>query len=155
MPTRHLVSLLLLALAGCGASDPEATTPPPSSGSGRPPDHIVVDHILIGVKSAAFPDGKRSPAEAKAFAYALYAKLKGGADWATAKRESSEDPPPGGPYAMCNRGVRPTAPDEISRVNMVPAFGDVGFSLEIGGMGMADYDARKSPFGYHIIKRVK
>ncbi|MEM9380014.1 MAG: peptidylprolyl isomerase [Planctomycetota bacterium] len=41
------------------------------------------------------------------------------------------------------------------RTGLVPAFGDVGFSLEVGEVGLATFDEKASPFGYHIIKRVK
>ncbi len=117
------------------------------------PDRISVDHILIGVKSADFPDGKRNAADARKFAYDLLAQVQQGGDWAALKRANSEDPPPGGPYAMSNRGVRP-ARGEYPRDGMVPAFGDVGFALEVGAVGMADHDPRTSPFGFHLIKRV-
>ena len=118
------------------------------------PDHIAVDHILIGVEGARGLASTRSVAEAKAFAYDLLAKLRAGGDWAKAKRENSEDPPPGGPYGLANHGVKPAA-GEHGRGNMVPAFGDVGFTLAVGAIGMADFDARKSPYGFHLIKRVK
>jgi parvulin-like peptidyl-prolyl isomerase len=38
---------------------------------------------------------------------------------------------------------------------MVPAFGNVGFSLAPGEIGMAEYDPRTSPYGWHIIKRLE
>ena len=133
---------------------PLAPTAAPADREPPPPDHISVDHILIGVKSPSFPDGKRDAATAKTFAYDLLAKIRAGADWAKSKREHSEDPPPGGPYGLANRGVKPTGRGEYPRDQMVPAFGDVGFSLEVGAIGMADFDARTSPFGYHLIKRV-
>ena len=37
---------------------------------------------------------------------------------------------------------------------MVPAFGDVGFALAVGEVGLADYEKDASPFGWHIIKRL-
>lgn len=40
------------------------------------------------------------------------------------------------------------------RAAMVPAFGDVGFGLQIGEVGLAEYDEAKSPFGWHVIKRL-
>jgi hypothetical protein len=40
------------------------------------------------------------------------------------------------------------------RAAMVPAFGDVGFSLEVGEVGLAGYDEKASPFGWHVIKRI-
>lgn len=41
------------------------------------------------------------------------------------------------------------------REQMVPAFGDVGFSLEPGGVGLATFDEKTSPFGFHVIRRVQ
>jgi hypothetical protein len=158
-PRLSLAALLVLAACGgdnatssAGAQAPASQEPMDPS---RPPSRISVDHILVGVKSARFPQGKRSEAEARAFAYDLLAKVKAGADWAAAKRDHSEDPPPGGPYAIANRGVAPASADEFGRDEMVPAFGDVGFALQVGEIGIADYSATKSPFGFHLIKRVK
>ena len=56
---------------------------------------------------------------------------------------------------MANEGVTPRDRNDFPRGNMAKAFGDVGFSLDIGAMGMADYDSKTSPFGFHIIKRIK
>ncbi|MEM6570705.1 MAG: peptidylprolyl isomerase [Planctomycetota bacterium] len=42
-----------------------------------------------------------------------------------------------------------------ARTGMVPAFGDVGFSLKVGEVGFAVYDPQTSKYGYHIIKRVE
>jgi hypothetical protein len=38
---------------------------------------------------------------------------------------------------------------------MVRAFGDIGFSLEVGGVGLAVYDSAMSKYGWHIIKRLE
>jgi len=43
---------------------------------------------------------------------------------------------------------------EHPRGAMVPAFGDVGFSLDVDGIGVAEYNEASSPFGWHIIKRL-
>lgn len=40
------------------------------------------------------------------------------------------------------------------RAAMVPAFGDVGFALEVGEVGVASFDEQASPFGWHVIKRL-
>lgn len=39
------------------------------------------------------------------------------------------------------------------RNQLVPAFGDTGFQLEVGEVGVATYDPQASPFGWHIILR--
>ena len=40
------------------------------------------------------------------------------------------------------------------RAAMVPAFGDVGFGLQVGEVGVASFDEKSSPFGWHVIKRL-
>jgi peptidyl-prolyl cis-trans isomerase D len=159
MRIRSSLVVAALTLGACAGdarkpspmANPPTPSPAPYSSSA---DHISVDHILIAVKNSRMPAVRRTEAEARKIAEDLLAKLRAGGDWAAAKRTNSEDPPPGGPYGMSNRGVRPVG-GEIPRDSMVPAFGDVGFSLAVGEMGLASYDARTSPFGFHIIKRVK
>ncbi|MGE0552335.1 MAG: peptidylprolyl isomerase [Gemmatimonadales bacterium] len=46
-------------------------------------------------------------------------------------------------------------PDYYPRQGMAPAFGDVGWRLQVGQIGVAPFDPDKSPFGWHIIKRVE
>lgn len=41
------------------------------------------------------------------------------------------------------------------RDEMVPAFGNVGFPLAVGEVGLAPYHPKDSSFGFHIIKRLK
>jgi parvulin-like peptidyl-prolyl isomerase len=107
------------------------------------------------VTSSRMPTARRSEAEARALAQELLEKLRAGGDWAAAKHEYSDDPPPGGPYSLSNGGVPPAGADEHPRRAMVRAFGDVAFSLEVGEIGLAEYDAKASPFGFHLIKRLK
>jgi hypothetical protein len=38
---------------------------------------------------------------------------------------------------------------------MIPAFGNVGFALKVGEIGIASYDEQSSPYGWHIIKRLE
>lgn len=42
-----------------------------------------------------------------------------------------------------------------SRDQMVPGFGDLAFSLEVGDVGIVPYDAKSSPFGWHVLKRLE
>lgn len=42
----------------------------------------------------------------------------------------------------------------LPRSGMAPAFGDIGFNLKVGEIGMAQYDKQTSPFGIHVIKRI-
>jgi peptidyl-prolyl cis-trans isomerase D len=119
------------------------------------PDRIQVQHILVGYKGSV--PGKnitRSKDEAKTLAYDLLKQAQGGTDFDDLVRRHTDDSPPG-IYGMANDGVRPAGRDEYARGGMVGAFGDVGFRLQPGEIGIADYDQRTSPYGWHIIKRIK
>jgi parvulin-like peptidyl-prolyl isomerase len=110
---------------------------------------------LIGFKgSVPGKDLTRTQEEAKKLAYDLLAQAKGGADFDKLVAANTDDSPPG-IYAMSNKGVQPSGPDEYAREGMVPAFGNVGFTLNVGEIGIADYDPQTSPYGYHVIKRIK
>jgi parvulin-like peptidyl-prolyl isomerase len=120
----------------------------------REPDHIQVQHILIGFQGSV--PGKpirRSKDEAKTLAYQLLEEARTGADFDELVRKHTDDSPPG-IYGMSNRGVAP-ARGEYARDGMVPAFGNAGFPLQVGEIGIADYDQRSSPYGWHIVKRLK
>ena len=41
----------------------------------------------------------------------------------------------------------------LPRGQMVPGFGNIGFALEVGEIGISNFDKIDSPFGWHIIKR--
>jgi parvulin-like peptidyl-prolyl isomerase len=155
-------SLLALLLSACGDSEskpsaPSGTGPSAATHVPRPAGHIVVDHILIKVRSRQSPQATRDETDARMAAYELLDQLKAGGNWATLKRANSEDGSPGapgGPYALADRGLTPAA-DERSRDGMVAAFGDVGFRLAVGEMAIANYDPATSPYGFHIIKRIE
>lgn len=42
-----------------------------------------------------------------------------------------------------------------SREQMVPGFADVAFGLAPGEVGIAPHDAQRSPYGWHVIKRLE
>ena len=140
----------LLLLSACGGEEPRLDPGPAEPAL----DGVVLDHILIAVKNPRIPSGK-TPEEAKTIAYDLLKQLEAGANWAELKRKHSADPPPGGPYTILNKGQPDRANFIFVRGDMAPAFEAVGYSLDVGKMGIADFDPRTSPFGFHIIKRVK
>jgi len=118
------------------------------------PQRVQVQHILIGFAGSV--PGKaitRSKEEAKTLAYQILERARKGEDFDELVREYTDDSPPG-IYGMAGAGVAPAA-GEYSRSGMVPAFGNVGFSISPGNIGIADYDPTASPFGWHIIKRLK
>jgi hypothetical protein len=120
------------------------------------PDHIKVQHILIGFTGSV--PGKnitRTKEEARTLAYSLLDSAKAGVSYDDLVARHTDDAAPG-IYGMSNRGVTSAGPPkEYPRENMVPAFGNVGFKLAVGEIGVADYDPKTSPYGYHVIKRVE
>jgi hypothetical protein len=120
------------------------------------PDHVTVQHILIAFRGS-LPDPKvtRSRADAEKLALEIFERAKAGEDFDAMVKTYTNDSYPG-IYKMSNRGVTPDpARREFSRTRMVQAFGDVGFGLEVGGVGLAVYEPATSKYGWHIIKRLE
>ena len=118
------------------------------------PQHVQVQHILIGFAGSIPGKGiTRTKEDAKKLAYEILEKARAGADFDSLVKQYTEDSPPG-IYGMSGKGVAP-GPGEYARDGMVPAFGNVGFAISPGNIGIADYDPAASPYGYHIIKRLK
>lgn len=140
-----------------GAAVTEGTKAAPGTMPVKPavePQHVQVQHILIGFAGSIPGKGiTRTKEEAKKLAYEVLEKARSGADFETLVRQYTDDSPPG-IYGMSGVGVAP-AQGEYPRNQMVPAFGNVGFAISPGNIGIADYDPTTSPYGWHIIKRLK
>mgnify|MGYP001819405519 CR=1 FL=1 len=149
MRIRPLLSLMTLVLIFFAI-----LTPPPAAGpKAEGPDKLVVQHILIGFKrSIAGKKITRTKKEAKLLAEELLKRAREGEDFDALVKEYTDDRYPGY-IAMANLGVDPLG--GMSRRDMVDGFGDVSFSLEVGEIGMSPWHGRKSPFGWHIIKRLE
>jgi parvulin-like peptidyl-prolyl isomerase len=115
------------------------------------PERIEIQHVLISFAGTG-TKARRSQAEAAELAAATLARANAGEDFDALVRELTDDSPPG-IYRLSNNGVSP-ASGEYPRNRMVAAFGNVGFGLGAGDIGMADFDPRTSPYGWHIIKRL-
>jgi hypothetical protein len=121
------------------------------------PERVTVQHILIAFKGSLPNDTKvtRSKEDAEKLALQVFERAKAGEDFAAMVKTYTNDSYPG-IYKMTNIGVTPDrSKQEYSRTGMVKAFGDVGFSLEVGGVGLAVYDPATSKYGWHIIKRLE
>ena len=117
------------------------------------PAHVEVQHILIGFAGSVPGKGiTRTKADAKKLADEILDKARKGANFDTLVAKYTDDSPPG-IYRMAAEGVPPQA-GEFGRHQMVPAFGNVGFSISPGNIDIAEYDPT-SPFGWHIIKRLR
>jgi len=157
-----LTSLLLLSACGSDTTTTPADAPANSAAAQagadmdaaikalmakpeQPDESIEVQHILIAFQGAPRMTGiTRSKDEAKALAQKVYAEAIGGGDFDALVKQYTNDSAPG-IYPMTKAG----------RAGMVKGFGDVGFRLKVGEIGVSPWDATASPFGWHIIKRLK
>ena len=101
-------------------------------------EQVCAAHVLVKVQGDAGGEG-HPDAEARSLAQALLTKLRGGADFATVAKASSEDK--GSAEAGGDLGCFP-------RGRMVTEFDNAAFGLDAG----ATSDLVKTPFGYHIIR---
>jgi len=141
------VLIVLLVAIDMGSASPARPTEP---------DRVAVQHILIAFKGS-IPKATviRTREEAQKLAHEVFERAKKGEDFDALVKQYTDDEYPG-VYRMANIGITPDpSKQEYSRAGMVKGFGDVSFSLEVGGIGMAEYDPQKSKFGWHIIKRTE
>ena len=157
-----ILSLVAALGWGCGGGAETKPEPKPlpkleasdmSTPPVKEPDRITVAHVLISFAGAG-TEARRSKAEAEKLANDVLARAKKGEDFDKMMKDLSDDTG-GGVYSMTNTGVKPSSGDEYPRKGMVAAFGDVGFKLEVGGVGMSTFDPKTSPYGWHVIKRLK
>ncbi len=121
-----------------------------------PPEHIVVQHVLIGFQGSIRDKSiARTQADAEKLANDVLARARAGENFDALVQAHTDDQFPG-VYALANTGVTPdAAKGEYPRDGMVKGFSDAAFELSPGNVGMSPYDATKSPFGWHIIKRLE
>ncbi len=117
-------------------------------------DEIQVQHLLIAYDRAGIPGVTRTLEEAEQLTAELWQKIKDGADFDALIKEHTNDSPPG-IYGMTMVGPGDRNKLLFPRTGMVAAFGDVGWRLKVGEYGVAPHHARTSPYGWHIIKRLK
>jgi len=166
-PLKPLALLAVLVLAAPGAlragetPQPESAVPGGASKAAAAPkspvaepEHVVVQHILVGF-AGSVPGTKitRTTEEARTLAEELLARARKGEDFDSLVKQYTADSAPG-IYGLANTGVQPGTA-ESSRGRMVKGFGDTSFSLAVGEVGMAAYDPKTSPYGWHIVKRLK
>ncbi len=118
------------------------------------PQHVTVQHILIAF-DGSLPGRpiSRTKEEAKNLAHEILEMARMGSDFDTLCVQWTNDSAPG-IYSMANKGVPPKE-GEFQRDKMVAAFGDVGFAISPGNIDIAEFDPKTSPYGWHIIKRLK
>lgn len=119
-----------------------------------PPAHVTVQHVLIGFKRSV-PEKKleRIKEQAHALAEELARRAGAGEEFSALVQQYSDDSYPG-IYKLVNTGA-PMIAGARKRGDMVAGFGDVAFGLQVGEIGIAEFNYRTSPYGWHVIKRLE
>jgi hypothetical protein len=107
---------------------------------------VKVQHTLISfVGAKRGSEAKRDFAQAVTLAEELLAKARAGADFAAMKRQYCYDAP---------EGTFVLDADNRDK-DYVQHFSTVAFRLAVGEVGIAPYHRSKSPYGFHLIKRLE
>jgi len=163
--TVHLALIVMTCLTACGqeASPAQAGVPKPRSEwvetaleqlhreiaeLAARPEHtatrVRVQHLLVAFQGAPMVMGvTRTREQAEQLTADLLKRIQDGEEFAELVEEYSSDQPPG-VYEMTT----------ATRATMQPAFGDVAWRLTVGEVGVAPHDPERSPYGWHIIKRL-
>jgi hypothetical protein len=118
-----------------------------------PPQRVKIHHVLISFAGRGTA-ATRTQAEAEKLAADVAAQAEAGGDFKALMKQYSDDTG-GGVYTMFDGPPQQKRATEYLRNEMVPAFGDVGFTLDVGEIGVAPFDPKKSPYGWHIIQRIE
>ena len=143
-----------------GTTTPGQTATPAPGAKPAPIDtlpagHIEVQHVLIGyVGSVPGKNITRSKTEAETLANDILKRARAGEDFGQLVQKYTDDQYPG-IYRLADRGVTAEQGVEFPRDGMVKGFSDTAFSLKPGEVGIANYEAKASPYGWHVIKRLR
>ena len=158
-PAPHVAaSIMILVVAGCGGTQ-SLYQENVLTDSGEPA-YVTVQHCLISFRDIEQTGALRSLEEAEQLAGEILERARQGEDFGNIVRRHTDDSYPG-IYQMANHGfdfdTSSVVPSKqiYSRDGMAQDFGNVSFALDVGEIGMAAYDERLSPYGWHIIKRLK
>lgn len=105
---------------------------------------VEVQHILISFAGTPRTRATRSREEAERLAGELLLRIRAGEDFSDLVTQYTDDSPPG-IYTMT----------KAQRAGMVKGFGDVAWKLDVGEVGVSPYDPQASPYGWHLIKRLR
>ena len=158
---RRLCVFVALA-AACGDGEPAAPArpaPPPAPLSALP-DRVTYDQILVAFKgSYGKAETDRTQEEARALAYNVLGRAQAGIDFDALKREFSDDRNQEygtalGPYDTAKDGL-PREGMEIPMSHLHKGLAEVVYRLKVGEIGIVDFDAKRFPIGWLVVKRLK
>ena len=118
------------------------------------------DQILIAFKgSYEKAETVRTREEARSLAYSILERVQSGVDFVALKDEFSDDRnlqhgTALGPYDTAKDGL-PREGMEIPMGNLHKGLAEVVYRLKVGEVGIVDFDERRFPIGWLVVKRLK
>lgn len=156
-----LAATLALGLVGCRQiglapeePDPRAVEEDPTLREAR---RVTVQHVLVSFDEGGAGAATRTRGEAAKLAQKVYDLARRGHAFADLVYLYSDDAGSAdtqGRYELANFGVD-AGPDQMERSSAVQGFGDAAFEMSVGEIRMVAYDATRSPYGWHVIKRLR
>ena len=108
-------------------------------------DKVRVQHVLVRfVGAKAGSESKRTYAEARTLTEELLKRARDGEDFGGLMTKYSTDEG-GGDYTLT----------QADRDDYARNFHEIAFRLAVGEVGVAAHHRSKSPFGWHVIKRLE
>ena len=117
---------------------------------------LTIQHCLVGVKGHG-TKAERTAAEAEALAAEIYARAKAGEDFDLLVKNHSDDIYP----CLYSMTLGPEASPGVYLRDQVapPALGATAWRLAVDEIGIVPFDGEaadpKSPYGWHLVKRLK
>jgi hypothetical protein len=146
---RPAAALLALLLFAC--SEPADETPLGREAAAllaRPEQNVPkvkLQHVLLAfVGAMRGSESGHTMEEARTLTSDVLARARAGEDFTALMKQYTGDDGPG-TYVLT----------QDDRDGYAKSFGDVGFRLQVGEIGVAPYHHAKSPFGWHVIKRLE
>ena len=118
------------------------------------PPHVVVQHVLIACKDSDIVNVTRTRDEAERVANQVLGMAKAGRDFDELVRLYSDDRHADGAVAIANWGVLAEG-DELGRADLARDFTKAAFSLGVGEIGLVPYRPPESPYGWHVVRRIR
>ena len=162
--SRRLPAVLLLALGtlpGCAFFEAVGFAPDrPDENAVRTaptreePAYVEVQHVLVALQGTGVPGVTRTKEEAERLAGQVLEKARNGQDFRELVRLYSDERRGDGTLRIANFGMT-AGPDEYERGRLARGFARAAFAMEPGDVTMVPWDPPDSPYGWHVLRRIR
>jgi len=160
-PAAALFLAALAALPGCAffeavgfAPDHPDETAVRAAPTREEPAYVDVQHVLVAVQGTGVPGVTRTKEEAERLAQQVLERAQKGQDFRELVRLYSDERRGDGTLRIANFGMT-AGPDEYERGRLARGFARAAFALEPGDITLVPWDPPGSPYGWHVLRRIR